>query len=81
MALSEPIDAKGQAHLDAINEIGAKCAALFENQPSVVVYNVAGAILAGAMKAAGLSREHAYSCVDAHWDSPDGLACEIRRPS
>lgn len=81
MPLIEPRDGKERAILEMINDIGQKCSALFEGVPPVVVYNVAGAILAGTFRASGRHKQDAYDCIDVHWDSPDGFIAELRRPS
>jgi hypothetical protein len=81
MAFLPPRTAKEQAQLDHINDLGAKCAELFEGASEVVVFNVAAAILTGAMKASGMDREQAHDCIDAHWDSDGGMTATVVRPS
>jgi hypothetical protein len=76
--LKNPETPQEKSVLNQINDLGEKCSALFDGVAPVVVFNVAAALLACAMKVTGLTKQHAYDCVDTHWDSAEGF--RIRRP-
>jgi hypothetical protein len=74
MALMAPRNKEEKAELDAINELGKQCVALFLGYDPVVMCNVAACMLVGAIKGAKLDLEDAHDCLDAYWDNKDGGA-------
>jgi hypothetical protein len=73
MPMSPPRNQQDQAELDAINSLGKQCVKLLTGYGAQVMCNVAAAMLVGAIKAAGLSRDDMYDCVDAFWENDPGI--------
>lgn len=78
MPLETPRSHAERRFLANINEAGNKCAEIISGYPPLVAYNVAAGLLAAAMKADGLTIENAYDCLQAHWESEDGVGFELK---
>lgn len=83
MPLETPRSDAERAFLANINEAGNKCAEIISGYPPLVAYNVAAGLLVAAMKAEGLTVQHAYDCIESHWESDDGRGFKLTllRPS